>query len=269
MTPVLSVTSTQLAVWIAAFLWPFVRMLALISTSPIFGEKPVTRQVKVGLAALLSIAIGPTLGTMPAVPLVSAGGIWILLQQVLIGAAMGFTIRLVFAAVQSTGDYVGLQMGLSFASFFDPASGGNTMVLSRLLNLFAILIFLAVDGHLMVIATLAESFHTLPIADAPLAASGWHFLVLAGANVFSAGLMLALPLVAALLTLNLAMGILNRASPQLSIFAVGFPLTLLGGIMMLQQLIPHLAPFLEQQFSLGLANMLKVAQALRTLFIGR
>ncbi|MFJ2990543.1 flagellar biosynthetic protein FliR [Collimonas sp. NPDC087041] len=263
MSPVLSVTSTQLSAWIVAFMWPFVRMLALISTSPVFGEKKVMRQVKVGLAALLAIAIGPTLGTMPNVPLVSAAGVWILIQQILIGAAMGFSMRLIFAAVQAAGDYAGLQMGLSFASFFDANSGGNTMVLSSFLNMLAMMIFLAVDGHLMVISTLAESFHILPVSDAPLSANGWHFLALAGANVFSAGLMLALPLIAAVLTLNLAMGILNRASPQLSIFAVGFPVTLLGGILILQQLMPHLAPFLEQQFALGLANMLHLVQALR------
>ncbi|HWX01668.1 flagellar biosynthetic protein FliR [Collimonas sp.] len=263
MSPVLSVTSAQLGAWIVAFVWPFVRMLALISSSPVFGEKKVTRQVKVALAALLAIAIAPTLGPMPAVPLFSAGGVWILIQQVLIGSAMGFSMRLVFAAVQAAGDYAGLQMGLSFASFFDPNSGGNTMVLSSLLNMLAMLIFLAADGHLMVISTLVESFHVLPVSDASLAAEGWHLLALAGANVFSAALMLALPLIGALLTLNLAMGILNRASPQLSIFAVGFPLTLLGGILMLQQLMPHLAPFMERQFALGLANMLQVAQALR------
>ncbi|MFC5476042.1 flagellar biosynthetic protein FliR [Paraherbaspirillum soli] len=263
MSPVLSVTSAQLSAWMVAFLWPFIRMLALISTAPIFGETLVQRPVKVGLAALLAIAIGPTLDPMPAIPVISAGGVWIIMQQLLIGVAMGFSMRLVFTAVQMAGDFAGLQMGLSFASFFDPTSGGNTMVLASMLNMLAMLIFLAVDGHLMVIATLAESFHTLPIADAPLAASGWQFLVLAGGHVFAAGLMLALPLVAALLTLNLAMGILNRASPQLSIFAVGFPLTLLGGMLILQQMMPHLAPFLEQEFAFGLANMLHLTQALR------
>lgn len=263
MAPVLSVTSAQLAAWMVAFLWPFVRILALISSAPIFSESLVQRPVKVGLAALLAIVIGPTLAPMPATPVISSGGVWIIVQQMIIGTAMGFSMRLVFAAVEAAGDYVGLQMGLSFASFFDPTSGGNTMVAASLLNMLAMLIFLAADGHLLLIATLAESFHTLPISDAPLAANGWHLLALAGGQVFSAGLMLALPLVAALLTLNLAMGILNRAAPQLSIFAVGFPLTLLGGILMLQQLMPHLAPFLEQQFTLGLANMLHVTQALR------
>ena len=263
MPPVLSVTSDQLNVWIVTFLWPFVRMLALISTAPIFSEAAVPRTVKVGLAALLALAITPTLGALPSVPLVSVGGFWILIQQVLIGAAMGFSMRMVFAMVQAAGEYVGLQMGLSFASFFDPTSGGNTMVIARLLNVMAMLIFLATDGHLMLIMTLAESFRTLPIADAPLAASGWFLLVSAGSQIVSGGLMLALPLIATLLTLNLAMGILNRVSPQFSIFSVGFPITLLAGIGMLQLLMQYIAPFLAPRFTAGLELIPQFLQGLR------
>lgn len=263
MPPVFSVTSDQLSAWLVTFLWPFVRMLALISTAPILSEKAVPRTAKVGLAVLLAIAIAPTLGVLPPVPLVSAAGLWILIQQILIGAAMGFSMKMIFAMVQAAGEYVGLQMGLSFASFFDPTSGGNTMVLARLLNVIAMLIFLAVDGHLLLIATLAESFQTLPIADAPLAASGWFLLVSAGSQIFLGGLILALPLIATLLTLNLAMGILNRVSPQFSIFAVGFPITLLAGIAMLQVLMQYMAPFLEPRFAAGLAFTHEFLQGLR------
>ena len=263
MPAVFSVTSDQLSVWVVTFLWPFVRMLALISTAPIFSEATVPRSAKIGLAALLAIVITPTLGPMPSVPLVSAGGFWILIQQVLIGAAMGFSMRMVFAMVQAAGEYAGLQMGLSFATFFDPSSGGNTMVLSRLLNVMAILIFLAVDGHLMLIMTLAESFRTLPIADTPLAASGWFRLVSAGSQIFSGGPMLALPLIAILLTLNLAMGILNRVSPQFSIFSVGFPITLLAGMGMLLLLMQYIGPFLEPRFATGFTSTLEFLQGLR------
>ena len=263
MPPVFSVTSDQLSVWLVAFLWPFVRMLALISTAPVFSEKAVPRTVKVGLALLLAVAIAPTLGTLPAVPLVSAAGLWILLQQILIGAAMGFSMKMVFAMVQAAGEYVGLQMGLSFASFFDPTSGGQTMVLARLLNVIAMLLFLAVDGHLVLIEALAESFHTLPIADAPLAAGGWFLLVTAGGQIFLGGLILALPLIATLLTLNLAMGILNRVSPQFSIFAVGFPITLLAGIAMLQVLMQYMGPFLEPRFAAGFVFTQEFLQGLR------
>ncbi|SEK16933.1 flagellar biosynthetic protein FliR [Variovorax sp. OK605] len=247
-----------------AFLWPFVRMLALISTAPIFSEAWVPRPVKVAMAAMLTFVIAPTLGPFPEVPVVSAGGAWIIVQQVLIGAAMGFSMKLVFAAVLAAGEYIGLQMGLSFASFFDPMSHGSTMVVARLLNMLATLIFLSLDGHLLMVNALTESFQTLPIATAPLASGGWMFLVLTGGEIFSSGLMLALPLITALLTLNLAMGILNRASPQFSIFAVGFPLTLLAGIFMLQLLMPNLAAFLEPRFAESISNMLRFTQGLRS-----
>jgi flagellar biosynthesis protein FliR len=263
MPPVLSVTSDQLNVWIVTFLWPFVRMLSLISTAPIFSEAAVPRTVKVGLAALLALVITPSLGALPAVPLVSADGFWILVQQVLIGAAMGFSMRVVFAMVQAAGEYVGLQMGLSFASFFDPTSGGSTTVIARLLNAIAMLIFLAADGHQTLVMTLAESFRTLPIADAPLGAGGWFLLVSAGSQIVSGGLMLALPLIATLLTINLAMGILNRVSPQFSIFSVGFPITLLAGVGMLQLLMQYMTPFLVPRFEAGFSSILAFLEAFR------
>lgn len=261
MPPVLSVTSDQLNTWMVAFLWPFVRVLALLSTAPIFGESAVPRSAKVGLAVLLAVAIAPGLGN-ESTPLVSVGGFWILIQQILIGAAMGFSMKMVFAIVQATGEYVGLQMGLSFASFFDPTSGGNTMVVARLLNVMAVLIFLATDAHLMLIMTLAESFRVLPISGGPLAAGGWFVLVSAAGQIVSSGLMLALPLIATLLTLNLAMGIMNRASPQFSIFAVGFPITLLAGIAMLQVLMQYMAPFLEPRFAAGFTSILQFLRGL-------
>lgn len=263
MPAVFSVTSAEMTVWLTTFFYPFVRMLALMSTAPVFSEKSVPRQVKVGIAAILAVVLAPTIGPVPPVPIVSPGGIWIIVQQVLIGGAMGFIMRLVFAAVQAAGEYISLQMGLSFASFFDPMAGGTTMVVGRLLNLLAMLLFLAFDVHLLLVSVLAESFQTLPIADAPWSAGGWMFLVQGGSQVFASGLMLSLPLVTALLILNLAMGILNRASPQFSIFAVGFPLTLLAGIAMLLLLIPNLGAFLEPRFAESAAAVLRFTQALR------
>ncbi|MDM0042954.1 flagellar biosynthetic protein FliR [Variovorax dokdonensis] len=262
MTPVFSVTSEQLTAWLVTFLWPFVRILALLSTAPITSEATVPRQVRVALAAVLTLVIAPTLGAMPQVPVVSAAGAWLVIKQVLIGIAMGFAMRLVFAAVLAAGEYISLQMGLSFAAFFDATSGGQTMVVGRFLNMLAMLLFLAVDGHLLVLAALGESFHTLPISDAPFAAGGWMLLATQGGHVFESGLMLALPLVTALLTLNLAMGILNRASPQFSIFAVGFPLTLLAGIALLSVMVPHFLQMLQPRFDAALEAMMSVVRAL-------
>lgn len=259
---IVSVTSGQLAAWMTALLWPFVRILALVATAPVLGDPVVPRQVKVAFAALLAIALAPALPAAPAVAIVSAAGVWIVIQQVLVGVAMGFTMRLVFVAVEAAGEYIGLQMGLSFASFYDAAAGGQSVVIARFLNLLAVLLFLAMDGHLLMIATLARSFDAVPVADTALAAGGWMTLVRAGGGIFTTGLMLALPLVTALLILNLAMGILNRASPQFSIFAVGFPITLLGGIGMLSLLMPRLAAFLDPRFGAALGDVQAVLRAL-------
>jgi flagellar biosynthetic protein FliR len=264
MPAVFSVTSAEMTAWLIAFFYPFVRMLALISSAPVFSEAAVPRQVKVGIAAILAVVIGPTIGPIPNVPIMSPGGIWIIVQQLIIGVAMGFSMKLVFVAVQAAGEYISLQMGLSFASFFDPMAGGTTMVVARLLNMLAMLLFLALDVHLMLLSVLVESFQTLPIGDAPWSGGGWMFLVQGASQVFASGLMLSLPLVTALLILNLAMGILNRASPQFSIFAVGFPLTLLVGIAMLLLLIPNLSAFLEPRFAETLGGILRFTQALRS-----
>ncbi len=263
MPSTLHVTSAQLAAWLAAFLWPFIRMLALMSTAPLLGEAAVPHRVKVAIAALLTVCVAPVLPPMPDVPLVSAEGAWLVAQQVLVGTAMGFSMRLVFAMVQAAGEYAGLQMGLSFASFFDPANGGQTMVLGSLLNALAMLLFLAFDGHLMLITLLVQSFQVLPVALAPLAANGWMVLADAGSQVIAGGMMLALPLVTALLILNLAMGILNRVSPQVSVFSIGFPVTLLAGMLLLQVLLQRLPAFMEPRFAATLDTTLRVLQALR------
>ncbi|WP_420886535.1 flagellar biosynthetic protein FliR, partial [Bordetella pseudohinzii] len=203
------------------FLWPFIRILALVGASPLFSESTIPIKVKIGLSFVLAAAIAPGLPPMPTVSPSSYEGLLLLAQQVLIGVALGFAMRVIFAAVQTAGEYVGLQMGLSFASFFDPATGANTAVLSRFLNIIAMLVFLALDGHLLMLAALVRSFDVLPLTPAVLDRNGLGVLVQWSGTIFVSGLLLSLPLVCALLTINLAMGILNRAAPQLTVFAVG------------------------------------------------
>jgi len=255
-------TQQQLDAWLLQFLWPFVRIVALVGSAPLFSESTIPIRVKVGLAFVLTLAVAPGLPAPPAIPPGSYTGLWLLGQQVLIGIAMGFAMRVVFAAVQTAGEFVGLQMGLSFASFFDPATGANTAVLSRLLNIVAMLVFLALDGHLLVLAALVRSFDTLPLAPIALDRDGWAILAQWGQAIFVSGLLLALPLICALLTINLAMGILNRAAPQLSVFAVGFPVSLITGLLLLAIVLPHAAPFLEGLFRDGLRTMSEVAAGL-------
>lgn len=241
--------------WLNAFWWPFVRMLALVGTAPIFSEPGVPVRTKVGLAALLAAAVSPALPPMPDVPPGSFAGLLITMQQVIIGMAMGLAMRIVFTIVQIAGEFIGLQMGLSFASFFDPTTGANTAVLARIMNRVALLLFLALDGHLLVIMALVRSFDTLPVAVMTLNPAGWGVLLGWASQIIALALLLALPLVASLLTINLALGVLNRTATQLSIFAVGFPITMSVGVLLLTAVLPQISPYMERLFQMGLETV--------------
>ncbi len=236
--------------WMNAFIWPFVRILALVGTAPLFGESSIPVRVKVAYAVGITIVITPALGPMPDLPTGSWASLALILQQILIGISIGLVIRVVFGAVITAGEFIGLQMGLAFASFFDPATGANTAVLSRLMNVVAMLLFLALDGHLIVIGALVNTFHVLPItADPTLDPEGWGVLFEWSAQVMVSGMLLALPLIMILLTISLSMGILNRTAQQLSVFAVGFPISLMTGLLLLAVVLPQTAPFMTQFFN--------------------
>jgi flagellar biosynthetic protein FliR len=251
----------QLQQWLTAFFWPFVRLSAFLAASPLWGHSSIPMRAKIGLAGLLAVLLGPTLPPLPAVPLVSWASLGIILEQTVIGIAIGLTMRVTFAVVQAAGEIIGLQMGLGFASFFAPDTGTNTMILSRLLYMFSLLIFLALNGHLIVLEILASSFTSLPIGQTLDLAAG-ETLVRHAAVVFTSGLLLALPLVAALLTINLAMGILNRAAPQLTVFSVGFPVTMLVGLVLLMVLMNDLGRFLEGLFGGALVFLRQLVEGL-------
>ena len=240
--------SSQLVHWVSQFFWPLARMLALFATAPLLSERAISNRVKIGLAVLITWIMVPTLPSVE-VTLFSPAGFWLLLQQMLIGVGLGFTMQLAFAAVRLSGEVIGLQMGLSFATFFDPGSRLNMPVLARFLDMLAMLLFLTFNGHLWLISLLADSFHTLPIGGQPLNANAFNALVKAGGLIFLNGMMLALPLIVLLLLINLVLGLLNRVTPQLSIFAVGFPITLTVGILTMGLMMPLVAPFCEHLFS--------------------
>lgn len=259
----ISVTSAQLHAWIAALAWPLARILGLIATAPVLGNQSVPARVKIGLALFLTLVVAPTLPPFPEVSPASGTGLLILAQQTLIGLAMGFAMRIVFAAVEAAGEIAGLQMGLGFATFYDPQSAAQTPVIGSFLGLVMVLLFLALDGHLLMISALVESFTVLPIGAEPLAAASFSMSAQWGGQIFTVGLLLALPLVAALLLTNLALGVLSRTAPQLNIFAVGFPITLAIGFLALALTLPHLAQPLERLIQNGLATMLEVARLAR------
>lgn len=241
-------TSDQWVSWLGLYFWPLLRVLALIATAPILSERSVPKRVKVGLGIIITFVIAPSLPPVD-VPLFSANALWLALQQILIGIALGFTMQFAFAAIRTCGEIIGLQMGLSFATFVDPGSNLNMPILARILDMLAMLLFLVFNGHLWLISLLVDTFHTLPIGGEPINSNAFLALTRAGGMIFLNGLMLALPIITLLLTVNLALGMLNRMTPQLSVFVIGFPITLTVGILLMAALMPLVAPFCEHLFS--------------------
>lgn len=251
-------SSEFLQAWVINLLWPLTRILAVIAIVPIFSHTTIPNRVKVGLSVLLTIIIVPTIPPIPEFEVFSLDGLLILVQQVIIGFAIGFSMRLVFAAVDLAGQMIGLAMGLGFAQFFDPQTNGQSTALNQLLVLLAMLIFLSLDGHLIIVTAMANSFITMPIS---LHGAGINPMQIAlwGSTIFSSGLMLALPAVCALLITNMALGILTRTAPQLNLFGIGFPVTLSMGFLVvalsLTSMLQPIVKFIEQ----GTENMMQVA----------
>lgn len=261
-----SVTYAQLNVWLTSFLWPFTRILALIATAPLLSHQAIPIRVKVAVAAFMALIVAPTIGAVPQVTVFSADGVMIIINQFLVGAALGMTMQIAFATIDAAGEFIGMQMGLGFAMLYDPRAGGNSVVISRYLNTIAMLAFLVFDGHLQMISALVQTFQSVPVSANVLGsatfARGWQTLAAYGVSVFSTGLLLSLPVVTALLIANLALGILNRAAPQIGIFQVGFPVTMLVGFLLIQLMIPNMIPFFQRIFDSGIDQMGRVAAAL-------
>ena len=255
----ISITTAELYALLTSLLWPLSRILALVATAPILGNPSVPIRTKLGLAIMITLLVAPTLGELPQVNPGSEIGMLIIVQQVIIGTAIGFAMRIVFVAIEMAGEIIGLQMGLGFATIIDPQNAGQIPLIGRFLGLIASLAFLAIDGHLIMLALISQSFDTLPISTTGVTEPIFGALADWGKTIFLSGLQLSLPVLAALLITNLTLGILSRAAPQLNIFAVGFPLTLAVGWFVLALALPYFTPILERLFQNGFNVMMEIA----------
>lgn len=258
----ISFTSAQLTAWLATLIYPMARIMALIASSPLLGNRQVPARIKIGLGVMLTLIIAPTLNTQELPDPASAQGLLILAQQIVAGLMMGFLIRLIFSAIEMAGDIAGMQMGLGFANFFDPQNASFMPIIAQFLGILVALAFVAMDLHLQMLAALADSFQAFPISDAPFAAGAFLTVAEWGGSLFAYALQLSLPLIAALLTTNLALGILARSAPQLNIFAVGFPITLAVGFGALLLVVPFVAPLLSHAFQQALETVARILQQL-------
>lgn len=260
----ITITTLEMNAWIAGLLWPLTRILGLITAAPLFGNASVPVPVKIALGVLLASIIAPAIPALPAADPLSMAGLLILVQELLIGVAMGFAIRLVFAAIEMAGEICSLTMGLGFASFFDPLTKGRSSAVSQFLALIATMAFLAANAHLVLLEALAESFITMPISATPMSSSAEWEMAKWGGLIFSAGLHLSLPIVAALLITQVALGILTRAAPQLNIFGIGFPITLGVGMLVIVMVLPYLGNPFQVLFNQGIETVRRVPRMAAT-----
>jgi flagellar biosynthetic protein FliR len=236
----LILSSAEITAWIGSFLWPLIRVASMFSIAPVIGGKQIPRRIRIVAALLITLAIVPMQQDVPIIDPWSAEGVYVTAQQILIGLIMGFILMLVFAAVTLAGENIAMSMGLGFAMASDPINGVQVPVVSQFLVITASLLFLSMDGHLSIISMMATSFELLPIGtDGVSTAALWTLLQWAKI-MFNAAASIALPAIMSLLTVNLVMGVMTRAAPQLNIFSVGFPMTMMAGYLILLFSLPTL-----------------------------
>lgn len=226
----LELSDTQIANWVSSFLLPLFRIAAVLMVMPIIGTQLVPQRIRLYLALAITLLLVPVLPAMPQVEALSLASILLIAEQIIIGAMLGFSLQLFFHIFVFAGQIVSMQMGLGFASMMDPATGVSVPVLGQFLLMLVSLLFLAMNGHLVVFEVLTESFVTLPVGQS---LEVGNFAILAGrlSWVIGAALLLVLPAVSALLVINISFGVMTRAAPQLNIFTIGFPLTLVMGLL--------------------------------------
>ncbi|MEP6501901.1 MAG: flagellar biosynthetic protein FliR [Betaproteobacteria bacterium] len=248
----ISLTEAQLMAWLTPVLWPFLRVLALFSAMPVLGQRNVPIRVRIALSFFIAIGAVGTAPAGPSVPLDSPAAILLVVQQVLIGLSLGFAVRIIFTAIEFAGEVIGLQMGLNFAGFFDPATAQQATATSSFFSTMVAFLFIAMNGHLLVIEAVVQSLVAFPVSPEPFAFLHAVRPETWGAEIFRLGLWIALPLIAMLLFVNMMLGIIARVAPQISIFSVGFPITLSVGLIG----VMFTLPLLQGPFTAALEQML-------------
>jgi flagellar biosynthetic protein FliR len=237
---VITFSEADLVAWISPMLWPFLRTLAVFTSAPVFSSRVFPIRARIALAFFVALAAQPSLQGQPVIGINDAGAFGAVLQQVGVGLAIGFSIRVVLAAVELAGEVVGFQMGLGFASFFDPAMNTQSSAVARFLGQLASFMFIVMNGHVLVLMTVITSFTAFPVDQNFLLALGKMRIYQLGTDLFATGLWMSLPMVGMLMFANLALGIVSRVAPQMNIYAIGFPITLTVGLIGLAATLPML-----------------------------
>jgi flagellar biosynthetic protein FliR len=235
---------------IALFALMLIRISSCIAVMPIFGIKHVPAQVKVLLALLLTFVLFPVLIRGSVVPAVSwrEDIILLVMREAFLGLFMGFLTRMIFIAVEVTGQLLGFSMGFSAAQLVNPASGEASTVMEQFETVLATLLFLSINGHHMLLEAIYRSFDLAPLARLSVHPQGMLSLSSLVHQVFVIGLKLAAPMIAVILFLNIALGVVGRAVPQINVFVISFPINIMVGLFVFIVSIPMLLTVLQSDF---------------------
>lgn len=231
-------TEAQIQGQVASFIWPLMRISAMFVAVPLFSGQAVPARVRLILSVAITFVVMPLLPAFPVIDMFSYEGIRVAIAQVMIGLSSGFIVQMVFAAVVFAGQGIALSMGLGFASMVDPQNGQQVPVIAQLYVISSTLIFLSLDGHLLLIKMLLDSFTSLPIGIEGIAKADIWAIIAWSSRLFAGGLLLAMPAIVSLLLVNIGFGVATRAAPQLNIFSVGFPVTLMLGMLLIWLTLP-------------------------------
>ena len=236
----LEFTALELNGWVSQYFYPFARIAGCLGVMPLLGSKLVPRQIRVLLSVFITLIIAPLLPPMPNVEPMSLASFIIIFEQMLIGIVLGFMVEIVTQVFVLAGQLIAMQTGLGIATTVDPAQGVSVVVVSQWFLFLTSLTFLALNGHLVVIEVVVESFYTMPIGGGAWTADDYGRMVRWGGWMFASALVIALPALTSLLIVNFAFGVMTRAAPQLNIFSLGFPVTMLVGLAIIWLTIGHL-----------------------------
>ncbi len=240
------ITTAQMASWVGAFMWPFIRVSAMLIVVPFFSSRIIPVRVRVFTSFILAVSIAPYIYQPILVDPLSLPALSIAVDQLLIGITMGFILQMVFSALVIAGQGIAMGMGLGFAQMTDPQSGVNVPVVSNFFLVTATIMFLSLNGHVAIIQMLMKSFELMPINQAHYESGDFMRVVAWGKQMYIGAVLIALPAFAAMLMTNFGFGVITRAAPQLNIFAVGFPMTItLGFFVMTVNFSNIMARFIE------------------------
>ena len=232
MQPV-SLNVDDVAQWVSRLWWPSLRIGGFVAAAPIASEKSIPRKVKIVMTLALAVLLAPLAPVPASLSIFSGAGALTAVQEILIGVAIGMVMELAFEALTFAGQTISMSMGLGFATLVDPQRGASVPVVGQMFMIMGTLTYLAINGHLLLLEALAHSFQTLPIGAADIDKDFLIAVAIWGARIFETGLLVALPAVIALVIVNLALGVVTRAAPQLNLFGIGFTITLLCGFFVL------------------------------------